>query len=120
MFASDHPSPCEHLRKKFIKRMFNSLLHCQIREIRGHDVDVNVAVAGVTKRSDGKAVFPLKRLRKFSELDQSRSRNDNILIQLGQTGRPERIAELATQCPKLFAFLFRRRDRERARAFARE
>src|SRR6266446_5661491 len=60
MLARDHAAPGQHLCEKFVESAVNFVAHGRIAiETISHDVDVNVAVAGMTETSDRKSVLHL-------------------------------------------------------------
>ena len=81
MFSSDHTAPGEDLCEQFIQRPLDPLAHRRILVIRRHDVDVNIAVARVTKSGDGKTVTRLQVGGELDQIDQPAPRHHNVLIQ---------------------------------------
>src|SRR6202022_5008645 len=68
VLAGNYPTPLQHLREKLVKRAIDSFAHgCVAIETVCHDVDVNVAVTGVTEASDRKSMFRLKSFRKLDK-----------------------------------------------------
>src|SRR5205814_6187493 len=60
VFACDHAAPPQHLGKKIVERAFDFFAHSRIAIVSiGHDVDVNIAVPGVTKARNRKSMLCL-------------------------------------------------------------
>ena len=105
MFACDHAAPREHLREELVERLLDPRLHGRILEIRGHDIDMNVAVAGVAESRNGKSVTRLQFARELDEIDEPTPRDDDVLVELSESGCAERIAELAPERPQFLRAL---------------
>ena len=58
MLTRDHTAPSQHLCEEIVQRVLDPFAHggVAIVPVR-HDVDVNVAVPGVTKAGDPKSVL---------------------------------------------------------------
>lgn len=81
VFARNHAAPSEHLREKFVERVFYSLTNSGIAIILvRHNVYVNVAVAGVTETRDRKTVLRAELLGEFDKIDNATARDDDVLI----------------------------------------
>ena len=66
VLARDYAAPFQHLIKKIVERLINFFSHGRVTIISiRHDVDMNIAIAGVTETGDGKPMFCLQRLREF-------------------------------------------------------
>ncbi len=90
VFAGNHAAPRQNLREKFVESAIDFFAHgcLTIVPIR-HDVDVNVAVAGVTETRDRKSMFVLQLLRELDKIDNTTSRNDHVLVQFRQASRTQ-------------------------------
>ena len=120
MLARDHSAPGQDLGKQFIERLLDPGAHRGISVIGRHEVDVEIAVASVTKGGDGEAMPRLQIGRELDQLDEAPTGHDNVLVQFRQASGPERIAELASQGPQFFRALLSRGDGERIGIFAFE
>jgi hypothetical protein len=81
VFACNDAAPGQHLCEEIVERMLDFFAHCCVAIVPvGHDVDVDVAVPGVTKAGDRESIFRLQCLREFPEIDQMTARDDHILI----------------------------------------
>ena len=77
--------------------------------MRGHDIDMDIAVAGMAETGNRKAEFKPKLIGEFREVRQPAARDDDIFVEFGQSRGFERRGELAAQFPQPFTFdLFRR------------
>lgn len=120
MLSGNHSAPGEHLLEKLIERTLYSVAHRRVAIMISHDVDVDVAIPGVTKCRYRKAVANLQSGREFRQIDQPATRDDDILVEFCQASGTERIAEFATKRPKLFGTCFIGRSRKRVRPPLRE
>ena len=102
MFAGDGPAPGQHLPEELIQRGFRPGLAAGLRAVE-HDVDVDVAVAGVAESSHRQAVPGLQLRAELEKIFQPPAGHHDILVELGQAGVAERIGKLAPELPKLFA-----------------
>src|SRR6266571_1772421 len=90
VFAGNDSAPSEDLCKEIVERALHFFAHsCIPVKAVGHDVDVNVAVTGMPKAGDRKAVLRVEPLREFYKIDNSAAGNDHILVQFGQAGRSQ-------------------------------
>src|SRR5205807_7864071 len=81
MFAGDDSAPRQHLCEQIVERALYFFAHSRLAiESVGHDVDVDVAVAGVTETGDWKSRFRAKSLGEFEKIDNVAARHDHILI----------------------------------------
>src|SRR3982750_1352702 len=60
VFAGNYPSPPKYLIEKIIERAIDSFPHRWVIVIRDHDIDVDVAVSGMTKSCDRESVASLQ------------------------------------------------------------
>ena len=82
VFACDDTAPGEHLCKKIVERVLDLFAHTGIAIVSVcHDVDVNVAVAGVTKAGDRESMFYLEPLREFHQVHKMTPRHDDVFVQ---------------------------------------
>ena len=81
MFAGDHAAPRENLREKFIERLLDFRADGWVVVIRSHDVDVNVAIAGMAESRDGKSVPRLQLARELDQINEPAARHDDVLVQ---------------------------------------
>ncbi len=86
VLAGDHPSPRQHLREKLIQSALHFLAHRRIAVVGGHDVHVNVSIAGVAEAGDRESIFLPQPGGEFSKIRQAASRDDDVLVQLGEPG----------------------------------
>src|SRR5205814_8335614 len=87
MFAGNYAAPSQHLSEKIVERVVDLFAYRGVATVTiRHDVDMNVAVPGVTETGDRKSILSLQFLREFDEIDQTTARHDHILVQLHQTG----------------------------------
>lgn len=87
MLAGDHAAPCKDLRKKFIEREADFGVDRFVGVVvRGHDVHVDISVAGVTKTRDRIAIFFAQIRREFSQVHKPAARDDDVFVQLGESG----------------------------------
>ena len=70
----------------------------------GHDVDVDVPVAGVAEACNAERKAPAQAVDQIEELRDPSRWDDNIVIQLQPCDRLERRRELASKPPQLVAF----------------
>ena len=81
MLAGNHTAPLQHLRKKIVQCAIDFFAHgCVPVEPIRHDVDVNVAVAGVPETGDRKSMFRLKSFGELDKIDNAAARHDHVLI----------------------------------------
>ena len=69
-----------------------------------HDVDVNVAVTGVTETCDLEPVLFLQAIREREKLFKPSPWHHDVLVKFREPGVTQRIRKLTSQLPKLFAF----------------
>src|ERR1700749_3419058 len=56
VFARDYTAPCQHLPEKIVESALNFFPHSSVAIVAvGHNVDVNVAIAGVPETKIGRA-----------------------------------------------------------------
>src|SRR5687767_3874488 len=73
-------APGEHLGEQFIQCGVDSLSNCSVGVVvRGHDVDVDVAIARVAKARDGIAPLLAQQSGEFREIHEPASRHGDIL-----------------------------------------
>src|SRR2546423_9910276 len=81
VLARDDTAPGEHLPEQMVECAFNFVAHhCVTIETVGHDVDVNVAIAGMTKTGNRKSRLRGKPFREFDKIDNVAARHDHVLI----------------------------------------
>src|ERR1700730_7170090 len=81
VFPRDDTAPLQHLCEKLIECALDLFAHGRIAIVSvGHNVDVHIAIAGVTETSDWKSVFRLQFLREFDKIDNATARYDDVLI----------------------------------------
>ena len=60
VFAGDNAAPLQDLREELIQRALDFLTHRSLAIVTvGHDVDMHVAITGMTKTGDRKSVLAL-------------------------------------------------------------
>src|ERR1700724_1775933 len=95
VFAGDHAAPGQDLRKKFVQSAFDFFANRCIAIVTvGHDVDMNVAVTGVTKTGDRESRFRAQAFGKLNQIDNATPRHDHVFVQFSETGRAQGVAEL--------------------------
>ena len=81
VLTGNYAAPGQHLCEKIIERVLDLFAYRGVAIIPVcHDVDVNVAVPGVTETGDWKSIRALQFLREFHEIDQTTARHDHILV----------------------------------------
>src|SRR6266576_6109657 len=81
MLAGNYAAPGQHLCEEIVERVLDCFAHTCVAIVTVcHDVDVNVAVPGVTETGDRKSILRLQFLREFDEIDQTTARHDYILV----------------------------------------
>jgi len=81
MLAGNYAAPGQHLCEEIVERVFDFFAHnCVAIVTIRHDVDVNVAVPGVTETGDWKSILSLQCLREFHEIDQTTAWHYDILV----------------------------------------
>ena len=102
-------------RKSSSSALIGPLLHAALGHV-GHDVHVNVTIAGVAEGGDLDPVLLLQARGEGKQVDQPAARDANVFVELGQPRRLERGGELAAQFPEALAIGLGRRggDVERA------
>lgn len=82
VFAGNDSAPCKDLRQEFIESDLNFLANGGVTIVAiGHDVDVNIAITGMTETRDRKTGLLRKRFGKLDQIDKSTPRNNNIFVQ---------------------------------------
>src|ERR1700730_8917732 len=75
MLAGDNTAPLQHLCEKLVECALDLFANGRLAIVSvGHDVDVHVAIACVTKTSDWKSVFHLQFLRESDKIDNAAAR----------------------------------------------
>jgi len=85
MFPGDDPVHADDLVKQLVQRCFALFLRTRLFQVY-HDVNVDVAVAGVSETGDSHAVFFLKFNREGEQFFQAATRHNDVFIQFGQPG----------------------------------
>ena len=99
MLARDGPTPGDHLGKEGVEGGFDFFRLGRLLLGGDHDIDMDIAITGMTKAGDLKAGFLLEPLGKLDEIDQSPARHGDVLVELGQPRRFQRGGEGAAQGP---------------------
>ena len=82
VFACDHTAPPQHLGKKIVERAFDFFAHSRIAIVSiGHDVDMNIAVPGVTEAGNRESVLCLQAIGEFHEIYEMTARHDHVFVQ---------------------------------------
>src|SRR6516225_9792855 len=81
---------------------------------------MDVAITSVAETRNRKPRLRAQPFRELHKVDNATARYYDIFIQFGKASRAQRIAELATQCPKSFTIFFTGRYFERIRLFTSE
>src|SRR4029453_18524092 len=78
VLTSNYAAPSQHLCEEIVERVLDLFAHrgVAIVTIR-HDVEVNVAVPGVTETGNRKSILRLQCLLEFNEIDQTTARPAN-------------------------------------------
>ena len=83
VFACDHAAPGQHLGKKIVERVVDLFTHSRVPIVAiCHDVDVNVAVPGVTEAGDRESMLCLQFIGEFHQVDEMTARYNHVLVQL--------------------------------------
>src|SRR5688572_25187 len=90
VFASDNTLPCEDLPEQIVQRRVSALFAAAFFEVN-HDIDVNVAIPGMTEARDRQAAPALQFGRKLKQRLELAARYDDIFVQLGQAGVAQRV-----------------------------
>ena len=112
VLAGDHAAPSENLRKQFIESEFDPIVHGQIVVMRRHNIDVNVAVAGMAEGRNWKTMTRLEFTGELDQIDETTARDDDVLVEFRQTCGAKRVAEFATQRPQFLRAFLGRRERD--------
>ena len=83
MLAGDHALPFQDLRKKLVQRAVGFLPHAGNVHVH-HQVDVNVAVAGVAEGGDLDVVTALESFGEPEQIDEAAARDGDVLVELGE------------------------------------
>src|SRR5437879_2329685 len=80
VFACDHTPPRQHLSKKIVERALDLFSDSRVAIVSiRHDVDVNVAVPGMTEAGDRESMLCLQLVGEFHEIDEMTARHDHVL-----------------------------------------
>ena len=81
VLACNDATPGQHLCKEIVERVVDSFAHSSVAIVTVcHNVDVNIAIPGVTKAGNRKSILSLHGFGEFHEIDQTTARHDYILI----------------------------------------
>jgi hypothetical protein len=101
VLAGDDAAPFEDLFEEFIETAFAAPLRAR-RLVIHHHVDVDVAIARVTKAGNGQAVLRLQPRGEPEQILEPAARHHDVLVELGEAGVTQRIGEFTPQAPELF------------------
>src|SRR4030095_2260327 len=81
VFACNHTAPSEDLRKKIVERALNLFADGMVAIVSvRHDVDVNIAIAGVAEAGNRESMLCLQLLGELHQIDQMTSRHNDVLV----------------------------------------
>ena len=69
------------MREQLIECPLNSITHRGIIVVGGHEVDVEIAVAGMTEGGDREVMARLQVGGELDQLDESTAGHNNVLVQ---------------------------------------
>ena len=98
VFTRDHSLPGQNLVEQFVEGRITPAFGIGLRKVH-HDIDVNVAIAGMAEAGYGQPVFFLEPGRVSKKILQPAPGHRDVLVELGQSGIAERIRELPAQLP---------------------
>ncbi len=113
MFAGNCTTGADDIPKEVIQRLLHLLGDFWIGRVCNHDVDVDIAVSGMSETRDRKSILLLERAGELHQFDQLSPGHRDIFVQLHQPGRLQRFGKPAAQIPEFFAILFAKCGLER-------
>ena len=106
MFAGDGASVCEDPVEKLVEGFVGGLLFFGVVVVFDHEVDVDVAITGVTEAGEGDSGVGGELLCELDEVDELGARDDDVFVEFGQARGSQRVGELAAELPDGFASFF--------------
>ena len=106
VLAGDDAAPGEDLGEEFVEGEAYFFADGGVVVIGGHDVGVDVAVAGVAEAGDGEAVTLAEAGGEFGEIDEAAAGDDDVLVEFREAGALEGFGEFSAQFPEGFGFFF--------------
>ena len=89
--------------EKLVECFVGGLLFFGVVVVFDHQVDVDVAITGMTEAGDGDSGIGGKLLREFDEFDQLGAGDDDIFVEFGEAGGTQGVGEFAAEGPDGFA-----------------
>lgn len=104
VFAADDAAEAEDVAEEIVEGGVGAGALVRVIHVGNHDVDVDVAVAGVAEAGDGEAAADLEACGEFDEIDETAARDDDVLVEFGEAGVAETVGEFAAHLPEGFDF----------------
>lgn len=105
VFAADDAAEAEDVAEEVVESGVGAGALVRVLHVGDHDVDVDVAVAGVAEAGDGEAAADLEACGEFDEIDETAAGDDDVLVEFGEAGVAETVGEFAAHLPEGFDFL---------------
>ena len=105
VFAADDAAEAEDVAEEVVESGVGAGALMRVLHVGDHDVDVDVAVAGVAEAGDGEAAADLEAGGEFDEIDETAAGDNDVLVEFGEAGVAETVGEFAAHLPEGFDFL---------------
>ncbi len=104
VFAADDAAEAEDVAEEIVEGNVGAGALIRVLHVGDHDVDVDVAVAGVAEAGDGEATADLEACGEFDEIDETAAGDDDVFVEFGEAGVAETVREFAAHLPEGFDF----------------
>ena len=104
VFAADDAAEAEDVAEEIVEGGVGAGALIRVLHVWDHDIDVDVAVAGVAEAGDWEAAANLEACGEFDEIDEAAAGDDDVLVEFCEAGVAETVGEFAAHLPEGFDF----------------